>query len=142
MMRPTEVSIQWSAPVAPNGIITMYSVKCGSSQEPANTSLLHYKCMRLQPGLHHTITVTAYTIAGPGDVVSVQQKTPCEGNSVCIVKLSCVSHSYIVLYLTFFFFFFLLQFQHLKLRLEQNQQVWMLIRLSVLPLCKFLSFYA
>lgn len=105
MMRPTEVSIQWSAPVAPNGIITMYSVKCGSSQEPANTSLLHYKCMRLQPGLHHTITVTAYTIAGPGDVVSVQQKTPCEGNSVCIVKLSCVSHSYIVLYLTFFFFF-------------------------------------
>ena len=103
-MRPTEVSIEWSVPSTPNGEITTYSVKCGSSQEPANTSLPHYKCMRLQPGSHYTITVTAYTIAGPGDVVSVQQKTPCEGNYVWIVKLlSCVFHGRIVLYLTIFF---------------------------------------
>ena len=82
---PTEISIMWGPPDTPNGEIMMYSVECGSFHEPMNTSIPHYTCVKLQPGFHHTITVTGYTIAGPGVPASVQQHTPCDSkcSSLC-----------------------------------------------------------
>ncbi|XP_065905888.1 receptor-type tyrosine-protein phosphatase F-like isoform X2 [Dysidea avara] len=108
---PTEISITWGPPNNPNGAITVYSVKCGSSQQPVNSSLPHYTCMRLQPGVLHTVSVTGYTIAGPGETVSVQQQTPCdiptftaevgtESASLEVISSQCSaheSHQYLVI---------------------------------------------
>ena len=76
---PTGVSITWNEPNTPNGMIFMYSVQCEHPSSPLlNTSILRYDCQGLEPGRQYTISVTAYTGAGPGEAATFNVTTPCE----------------------------------------------------------------
>ena len=78
-LHPTGVSITWSEPSTPNGMVVTYSVHCGHPSSPLlNTSIPHYDCRGLEPGRQYTISVTAYTKAGPGEAATVNVTTPCE----------------------------------------------------------------
>ena len=57
----------------------MYSVQCDHPSLPLlNTSILHYDCLGLEAGRQYTISVRAYTGAGPGEAVNINVTTPCE----------------------------------------------------------------
>ena len=68
----TEISISWSPPTKPNGIITVYEIRYreSTSTDPyniTNTTNTQYSIVGLIPNTSYTIGVRAYTSAGPGE---------------------------------------------------------------------------
>ena len=67
-----QLTISWSAPSEPNGVITMYQVTHNSTGvlNYTNTSATQLTLRDLPPNTAVEYSVTAYTIIGPGDAVS------------------------------------------------------------------------
>uniref|UniRef100_A0A1X7THN0 Uncharacterized protein n=1 Tax=Amphimedon queenslandica TaxID=400682 RepID=A0A1X7THN0_AMPQE len=68
----TEISISWSLPTIPNGIITVYEIRYRESTSTGpytiiNTTNTYYSIVRLIPNASYTIGVRAYTSIGPGE---------------------------------------------------------------------------
>ena len=75
----TQLTISWSAPSEPNGVITMYQVTHNSTGvlNYTNTSAtqLTYTLMGLPLNTAVEYSVRAYTIIGPGEAVSASTTT-------------------------------------------------------------------
>ena len=67
-----QLTISWSPPSEPNGIITMYQVSYNISGvlNYTNTSATQHTLRDLSPNTVVTFSVRAYTIIGPGEAVS------------------------------------------------------------------------
>ena len=68
----TEISISWSPPTTPNGIITIYEIRYRESTSTGpynitNTTNTQYSIVGLIPNTSYTIGVRAYTSVGPGE---------------------------------------------------------------------------
>ena len=68
----TEISISWSPPTTPNGIITVYEIRYRESTSTGpynitNTTNTQYSIVGLIPNTSYTIGVRAYTSVGPGE---------------------------------------------------------------------------
>ena len=68
----SEISISWSPPTKPNGIIIAYEIRYreSTSTGPYNitsTTNTQYSIVGLIPNTSYTIGVRAYTSAGPGE---------------------------------------------------------------------------
>ena len=68
----TEISILWSPPTTPNGIITVYEIRYRESTSTGpynitNTTNTQYSIVGLIPNTSYTIGVRAYTNVGPGE---------------------------------------------------------------------------
>ena len=88
------ISISWNIPTIPNGIITIYEIRYGQSNNNgsyniANATNTQYSIEGLQLSVNYTIEVRAYTSIGPGNWTVVP-----------IVK--CKKHSLILLLTAFF----------------------------------------
>ena len=72
-----QLTISWSPPSEPNGIITMYQVSYNISGvfNHTNTSATQLTLRDLPPSTVVTFSVRAYTIIGPGEVVSNSTST-------------------------------------------------------------------
>ena len=68
----TQLTISWTAPSEPNGVITMYQVTYNSTGvlNYTNTSATQLTLRDLPPNTAVEYSVRAYTIIGPGDAVS------------------------------------------------------------------------
>ena len=68
----TQLTISWTAPSEPNGVITMYQVTHNSTGvlNYTNTSATQLTLRDLPPNTAVEYIVRAYTIIGPGDAVS------------------------------------------------------------------------
>ena len=68
----TQLTISWTAPSEPNGVITMYQVTHNSTGvlNYTNTSATQLTLRDLPPSTAVEYSVRAYTIIGPGDSVS------------------------------------------------------------------------
>ena len=67
-----QLTISWTAPSEPNGVITMYQVTHNSTGvlNYTNTSATQLTLRDLPPNTAVEYSVRAYTIIGPGDAVS------------------------------------------------------------------------
>ena len=67
-----QLTISWTAPSEPNGVITMYQVTHNRTGvlNYTNTSATQHTLRDLPPNTAVEYSVRAYTIIGPGDVVS------------------------------------------------------------------------
>ena len=70
----TEISISWSPPKTPNGIITVYEIRYRESTSTGpynitNTTNTQYSIVGLIPNTSYTIGVRAYTSVGPGECI-------------------------------------------------------------------------
>ena len=68
----TEISISWSPPTTPNGIIIEYEIRYRESTSTGpynitNTTNTQYSIVGLIPNTSYTIGVRAYTSVGPGE---------------------------------------------------------------------------
>ena len=68
----TEISMSWSPPTIPNGIITVYEIRYRESTSTGpynitNTTNTQYSILGLIPNTSYTIGVRAYTSVGPGE---------------------------------------------------------------------------
>ncbi len=78
---PTSLQLTWSAPLLPNGVITAYEVSYqlqgGMELGRVNTTDVQtaHTVRGLRPQTNYTVTVKAYTIAGPGEERSVAETT-------------------------------------------------------------------
>ena len=72
-----QLTISWSPPSEPNGIITMYQVSYNISGvlNYTNTSATQHTLRDLPPNTVVTFSVRAYTIIGPGEAVSNSTST-------------------------------------------------------------------
>ena len=72
-----QLTISWSPPSEPNGIITMYQVSYNISGvlNYTNTSATQHTLRDLPPNTVVTFSVRAYTIIGPGEAVSDSTST-------------------------------------------------------------------
>ena len=67
IVNSSSVTLQWSPPGAPNGIITQYSIKLdGTDVTIQNSNVLMYTIGGLSSDTVHMIGLTAYTSAGEG----------------------------------------------------------------------------
>ena len=71
----TEISISWSPPTTPNGIITVYEIRYRESTSTGqynitNTTNTQYDIVGLIPNTSYTIGVRAYTSVGPGEWIN------------------------------------------------------------------------
>ena len=73
------LTILWSHPTEPNGVITVYEVCSNSSGmfSYTNTSATQHTLRDLPPDTIVTFSVRAYTIIGPGEYVTGQTTTGC-----------------------------------------------------------------
>ena len=69
-----QLTISWSPPSEPNGVIIAYEVYSNSSGY-TNTSATQLTLRDLSPNTVVTYNVRAYTIIGPGDNVTGQAST-------------------------------------------------------------------
>ena len=79
MITPNLTSLQltWTTPLVTNGIIIAYEVSVeeeGTKMNTTDVSTTH-TLMGLRPQTTYTVTVRAYTIAGPGEERSVSVST-------------------------------------------------------------------
>ena len=72
-----QLTISWTAPSEPNGVITMYQVTHNSTGvlNYTNTSATQLTLRDLPPNTAVEYSVRAYTIIGPGDAVSNRTST-------------------------------------------------------------------
>ena len=84
-----QLTISWSPPSEPNGVIIAYEV-CSNSSGYTNTSATQLTLRDLSPNTVVTYSVRAYTIIGPGENVTGQAST-----SVRKLMSICVVHSFI-----------------------------------------------
>ena len=68
----TEISVSWSPPTTPNGIITIYEIRYRESTSTGpynitNTTNTQYSIVGLIPNTSYIIGVRAYTSVGPGE---------------------------------------------------------------------------
>ena len=72
-----QLTISWTAPSEPNGVITMYQVTHNSTGvlNYTNTSATQLTLRDLPPNTAVEYSVRAYTIIGPGDAVSSIEST-------------------------------------------------------------------
>ena len=85
-----QLTISWTAPSEPNGVITMYQVTHNSTGvlNYTNTSATQLTLRDLPPNTAVEYSVRAYTIIGPGEAVS---------NIVSTINIrECVNFSVIV----------------------------------------------
>ena len=71
----TEISILWSPPTIPNGIITIYEIRYRESTSTGpynitNTTNTQYSIVGLIPNTSYTIGIRAYTSVGPGEWIN------------------------------------------------------------------------
>ena len=85
-----QLTISWSPPSEPNGVIIAYEVCSNSSGSNTNTSATQLTLRDLPPNTVVTYSVRAYTIIGPGENVTGQAST-----SVRKLTSICVVHSFI-----------------------------------------------
>ena len=76
----TEISISWSPPTTPNGIITVYEIRYRESTSTGpynitNTTNTQYSIVGLIPNTSYTIGVRAYTSVGPGEWADITFST-------------------------------------------------------------------
>ena len=79
----TQVTLSWSPPSHPNGVIIVYELSfsfdeicsCISSTTTVNTSSTQHTLRDLPPNTVVTFSVRAYTIIGPGEYVTGQAST-------------------------------------------------------------------
>ena len=86
-----QLTISWSPPSEPNGVIIGYEVCSNSSVSNTNTSATQLTLRDLPPNTIVTYSVRAYTIIGPGENVTGQAST----GSVRKLTSICVVHSFI-----------------------------------------------
>ena len=86
----TAISLEWSPPLQPNGMITNYEVcwrpKDGSSTcklTPATPSFPHI-IPNLRPGTTYDVSVLAITKVDKGSAASVQRKTDRSGKCMIL----------------------------------------------------------
>ena len=73
-----QLTISWTAPSEPNGVITMYQVTQNSTSgvlNYTNTSTTQLTLRDLPPNTAVEYSVRAYTIIGPGEPVSEIEST-------------------------------------------------------------------
>ena len=71
-----QISITWNQPSIPNGIIIMYDIRYRESDNSdsfiyVNTTNTQHIIYELLPNTNYTVSVRAYTIAGPGEWTSL-----------------------------------------------------------------------
>ena len=73
----TQLTISWTAPSEPNGVITMYQVTHNSTGvlNYTNTSATQLTLRGLSLNTAVSYSVRAYTIIGPGEAVSASTTT-------------------------------------------------------------------
>ena len=90
-----QLTISWTAPSEPNGVITMYQVTHNSTGVLGytNTSATQLTLRDLPPNTAVEYSVRAYTIIGPGEAVSDIASTTdiCEYSSVIHVPCKSVT---------------------------------------------------
>ena len=73
------VTVSWTPPSEPNGVIIVYEVCTNSSGSGVfsytNTSATQHTLRDLPPNTVVTFSVRAYTIIGPGEYVTVEDST-------------------------------------------------------------------
>ena len=86
-----QVTISWSPPLEPNGIIIEYEISFNSSGvfSYTNTSATQHILREIPPNTVVTFSVRAYTIIGPGENVTGQAST---GSVREHFFLSCISY--------------------------------------------------
>ena len=70
-----QLTISWSPPSEPNGVIIAYEVYSNSSDSYTNTSATQLTLRDLPPNTAVTYSVRAYTIIGPGASVTGHAST-------------------------------------------------------------------
>ena len=74
-----QISLTWSEPATPNGIITGYEVSYGPKNSSrlslVDTGLVKYFYVRVKLGAEFTFTVRAFTRAGAGEPATVVVST-------------------------------------------------------------------
>ena len=72
-----ELTVSWTPPSEPNGVIIVYEVCTNSSGvfSYTNTSATQHTLRDLPPNTVVTFSVRAYTIIGPGEYVTGQAST-------------------------------------------------------------------
>ena len=76
----TQLTLLWSSPSEPNGVIIAYELRfnvndecsCNSSTTTVNKTVRQYILRDLPPNTIVTFSVRAYTIIGPGEYVTGQ----------------------------------------------------------------------
>ena len=86
-----QVTILWSPPLEPNGVIIAYELRSNGSGSLnyINTTDTHHTLRDLPPNTVVTISVRAYTIIGPGEYVTGQATT--ELTPICLIQPSNAS---------------------------------------------------
>ena len=84
-----ELTVLWTPPSEPNGVIIMYEVCTNSSGvfSYTNTSATQHTLRDLSPNTVVTFSVRAYTIIGPGEYVTGQAST----ENICRCSFSCLN---------------------------------------------------
>ena len=77
---PYSLSISWSPPVAPNGIIKVYEIKYRESTSTGsynvtNTTITQHSIAGLVHNTSYIIGIRAYTSVGPGEWTNITDKT-------------------------------------------------------------------
>ena len=87
-----QISLTWSEPATPNGIITGYEVSYGpknfSRLSSVDTGLVKYFHVRVKLGAEFTFTVRAFTRAGAGEPATVVVSTLTQPRKLLHVKQS------------------------------------------------------
>ena len=73
----TTITLTWSPPTTPNGVIIMYQVTYSSNgtMNTYNTTTPSVKITGLVPSTTYTYSVVCYTITGPGTPQQVQTRS-------------------------------------------------------------------
>ena len=67
IVNSSSVTLQWTPPGTPNGVITQYSIQLdGTNITSHSSNVLMYTIGGLSPDTVHVIGLTAYTSAGEG----------------------------------------------------------------------------
>ena len=71
-----QISIMWNQPSMPNGIIIVYEIRYRESDSNdsfiyMNTTITQHIIDGLLPDTSYTVGVRAYTIAGPGEWIDI-----------------------------------------------------------------------
>ena len=74
----TQLTISWSPPTVPDGVIIVYELLLngnGTSKSTINSTNTSLTLTHLPPNTMFTFSVRAYTIVGPGEYVTGQAST-------------------------------------------------------------------